>query len=48
MVHFLNHLLVINVITIVDHFSSWPEAIATPNKSADTVAKVLLEEINAI
>ena len=32
------------VITIVDHFSSWPEAFATRDKSADTVASILLEQ----
>lgn len=33
------------IITIVDHFSGWPEAKAVPNKSADTVAQYLLEHI---
>ena len=31
--------------TIVDHFSSWPEAFATKDKSAETVASILLEHI---
>ena len=32
------------VCTIVDHFSGWPEAWAIPDKSAATIAKLLLEE----
>ncbi len=32
------------IITIVDHFSGWPEAYPVPNKQAVTVAKVLLED----
>ena len=32
------------ILTIVDHFSSWPEAYAIPNKSANTVARILLED----
>lgn len=32
------------VCTIVDHFSGWPEAFAIPNKAANTIAKLLLEE----
>ena len=33
------------IIGFVDHFSGWPEAFATPDKSADTVAQLILEEI---
>ena len=33
------------IVTLIDHFSSWPEAFAVPNKSAETVARLLLEEI---
>lgn len=32
------------VITIVDHFSGWPEAYPTADKSAETVARILLSE----
>ena len=32
------------VCTIVDHFSGWPEAWAIPDKSAATIARLLLEE----
>ena len=32
------------VCTIVDHFSGWPEAWAIPDKSANTIARILLEE----
>ena len=31
------------VCTIIDHFSGWPEAWAIPDKSANTIAKLLLE-----
>ena len=33
------------IVTIVDHFSSWPEAYATRDKSAETVASILVEHI---
>lgn len=33
------------IITLVDHFSGYPECIATPDKSADTVAHFLLTEV---
>ena len=33
------------VVTVVDHFSSWPEAYATKDKSAETIASVLVEHI---
>ena len=32
------------VCTIVDHFSGWPEAYAIPDKSANTIAQILLDE----
>ena len=32
------------ILTLVDHFSGWPEAYATPDKSAETVACILLTE----
>ena len=32
------------VCTIVDHFSGWPEAWAIPDKSAATIAKLLLDK----
>ena len=32
------------IVTIVDHFSSWPEAYAVPDKTAETVARLLLEK----
>ena len=32
------------VCTIVDHFSGWPEAYAIPDKSANTIAQLLLNE----
>ena len=32
------------IVTIVDHYSGWPEAFACKDKSAETVAKILLEE----
>ena len=32
------------VCTIVDHFSGWPEAWAIPDKSANTIARILLDE----
>ena len=32
------------VIVIIDHFSGWPEAYATTDKSAQTVASILLED----
>ena len=31
------------IVTIVDHFSSWPEAYPVPNKTAETVASLLIE-----
>ena len=31
------------IVTIVDHFSGWPEAYPIPNKQADTVASLLME-----
>ena len=31
------------IVTIVDHFSSWPEAYPVQNKTAETVASLLLE-----
>ena len=33
------------IITVVDHFSGWPEAKAVSSKSADTIAQYLLEHI---
>ena len=33
------------ILTMVDHFSMWPEAFPVPDKSAETVARVLLTEI---
>ncbi|XP_046368484.2 uncharacterized protein K02A2.6-like [Haliotis rufescens] len=33
------------IIGFVDHFSGWPEAYAVPDKSAETVAHLILEEI---
>ena len=32
------------IVTIVYHFSSWPEACAVPDKTAETVARLLLEK----
>lgn len=32
------------VVTIIDHFSSWPEAYATKDKTAETMGRLLLEE----
>ena len=32
------------VITVIDHFSGWPECYATHDKTANTVARLLLEE----
>lgn len=32
------------ICTIVDHFSGWPEAFAIPDKKAETIARVLLDE----
>ena len=32
-------------LTIIDHYSSWPEVFATKDKSAETVAQILLEYI---
>ena len=32
------------IVTIVDHFSGWPEAYPCQDKSAETIAKLLLEE----
>ena len=32
------------IVTIVDHFSSWPEAYAVPDKTAATVVGLLLEK----
>ena len=33
------------LITVIDHLTCWPEAFSVPNKTAETVARVLLEEI---
>ena len=33
------------IIAFVDWFSGWPEAFAVPDKTADTVAHLLIEEI---
>jgi len=33
------------IISFVDHYSGWPEAFAVPDKSADNVAHLLIEEI---
>ena len=33
------------IINVIDLFSGWPESFATPSKSADTVAKILMEHI---
>ena len=33
------------MVTVADHFSSWPEAYATIDKSAETIASVLVEHI---
>ena len=33
------------IIAFVDWFSGWPEAFAVPDKTADTVAKLIIEEI---
>ena len=33
------------IISFVDHFSGWPEAFAVPDKTAETVAHLLIEEI---
>ena len=33
------------IITVIDLFSGWPESFATSSKSAETVAKILLEHI---
>ena len=33
------------IVAFVDHYSGWPEAFATPDKSADTIVQLLLEEI---
>ena len=32
------------IITIVDHFSGWPEAYPSPNKTAESVARILFEK----
>ena len=32
------------IVTIVDHFSSWPEAYAVPDKTAETIASLLIEK----
>ena len=32
------------VCTIVDHFSGWPEAYAIPDKTANTIAQIILKE----
>ena len=32
------------VCTIVDHFSGWPEAWAIPDKTANTIARIILDE----
>ena len=33
------------IIAFVDWFSGWPEAFAVPDKTADTVAQLIIEEI---
>ena len=33
------------IVTVVDHFSSYPAAYAAPDKTADSVARVLLEHV---
>ena len=33
------------MLTIIDHFSGWPEAFAMQNKSTISVARILLNEI---
>ena len=33
------------ILTMVDHFSMWPEAFPVPDKSAETVTRVVLTEI---
>ena len=30
------------IVAFVDHYSGWPEAFATPDKSADTIVQLLL------
>ena len=32
------------IVTVVDHFSSWPEAYAVPDKTAETIASLLIEK----
>ena len=34
-----------NTVAFVDRFSGWPEAFAVPDKTADTIAHLLIEEI---
>ena len=34
-----------NIISFVDWFSAWPEAFAVPDKPADTIAQLIIEEI---
>ena len=33
------------IVAFVDHYSGWPEAFAVPDKSADTIAQLLIEEV---
>ena len=33
------------IVAFVDRFSGWPEAFAVPDKTADTIAHLLIEEI---
>ena len=33
------------IVNVADHFSSYPMAYATPDKTADSVARVLLEHV---
>ena len=33
------------ILSVVDHYSGWPEAFALPDKSADNVAHVVIDEI---
>ena len=33
------------IVAFVDHYSGWPEAFAVPDKSADTIVQLLIEEV---
>ena len=33
------------IVAFVDHYSGWPEEFAVPDKSADTIAQLLIEEV---